>query len=144
MLDKAAGTVSYLPGMTGGVYGTLVHTAFATMVRAARLRGIGFWDVETTFGLEPDARYGSKDSIRTDVILRNDAGEIIAIYDVKTGGARLGPARVKELLAKTGAAPGTPVIEMHLTRGLIRRARGISPELSIQAHRETRTKRGSI
>jgi hypothetical protein len=59
--------------------------AFAGQVRFVKLPGIGFFDVETTLSLMSGARYGSKDSIRTDVVLRNDAGDIIAIYDVKTG-----------------------------------------------------------
>lgn len=35
-----------------------------------------------------------KNSIRTDVILKNDAGDIIAIYDVKTGDATIKESRV--------------------------------------------------
>jgi hypothetical protein len=42
----------------------------------------------------------------------------VAIYDVKTGGARLDAKRVAELRAKTNAGLGIPVIEMHIQRGL--------------------------
>jgi len=97
-------------------------------VRVAKLPGIGYWDVETTFSLLPNARYGSKDSIRTDVVLRNDAGDIIAIYDVKTGDKELSQTRVNELLAKTGAPRGTPVIQLHLKRGSSRKAQQIGPQ----------------
>jgi hypothetical protein len=68
-------------------------------------------------------RYGSKGSIRTDVVLRNDSGEVIAIYDVKTGNAYLDAARVRELRAKTGAGPNVPIVEMHISRGLSLKAR---------------------
>jgi hypothetical protein len=127
MLVQVGDTIAYLPGRSPQKYGILVHIAFAAAVRSANLPGIGYRDVETTFSLEPDARYGSKLSIRTDVVLRNAAGEIIAIYDVKTGDADLGPKRVKALQAKTRAAPGTPVIQLHLTHGPSRKAEQIDP-----------------
>jgi hypothetical protein len=67
---------------------------------------------------EPTLRYGSKGTIRTDIVLRNELGEVIAIWDVKTGGAYLSVKRVVQLRAKTGADINVPVIEMHVLRGL--------------------------
>jgi len=128
ILADTADTFAYVPGQSRAVYGTLVHVKFAAAVRRAKLPGIGPGDVETTFSLEPDARYGLKGSIRTDVVLRNDGGDIIAIYDVKTGGAELSRRRVQELLTMTGAAPGTPVIQLHLTRGPSRKAERMDSE----------------
>jgi hypothetical protein len=116
-------------GLDPQAFGRLLHAAFALQVKLARLPGIGPDDVETTFSREPGARYGSKHSIRTDVVLRNEAGDIIAIYDVKTGNADLSLRRVLELLEKTGAAPGTPVIQLHLTRGPSRKAEQVGPEV---------------
>ena len=89
-------------------YGRFVHEEFADVVRVAVFPGIAYDDVETTF---PNGPYGSPDSIRTDVVLRNDDGDIIAIYDVKTGRG-LGQARVDQLRDKTGPADYTPVIEL--------------------------------
>jgi hypothetical protein len=100
------------PGITPQQYGTFIHLQFADAVRSAQLPGIASVDVETTFP-EGDS-YGSPDSIRTDVILRNDDGEIIAIYDVKTGESGLTPARADQLRTKTGALSDTPVIELRL------------------------------
>ena len=117
-------------GLDPARFGTALHVAFALQVRFAGLPGIGPGDVETTFSLEPGARYGSKGSIRTDVILRDAAGDIIAIYDVKTGNADLSPRRVRQILEKTRAAPGTPVIQLHLTRGPSRKAEEIGPDLA--------------
>jgi hypothetical protein len=94
--------------LTPQEYGRLVHEEFADDVRVAVLPGIAYDDVETTF---PNGPYGSPDSIRTDVVLRNDDGDIIAIYDVKTGRG-LGQARVDQLRDKTGSADDTPVIEL--------------------------------
>ena len=55
-------------------------------------------------------------SIRTDVVLRNDVGDITAIYDVKTGEADLAPGRVRELRAKTGVGLSVPVIQLNVSR----------------------------
>ncbi|MFL9824697.1 hypothetical protein [Rhodoplanes sp. SY1] len=74
--------------------------------------------METTFGAEPGASYGSKGSIRTDILLRNEAGDIIAIYDLKTGEKGLTPGRVRELRQKTGVGPNIPIIELHAIRGV--------------------------
>lgn len=90
-----------------------MHVAFGTAVRFEGLPGIGPNDVEHSFGGD----YGEPGGIRTDVVLRNEAGDIMAIYDVKTGGARLTAARVPELREKTGVGPNVPIIEMSVLRG---------------------------
>jgi hypothetical protein len=74
--------------------------------------------VEQSFDAEGEARYGS---IRTDVTLRNEERNIIAIYDLKTGNATLRPSRAEVLRARTGAASDVPVIELHSIRGPVRR-----------------------
>jgi hypothetical protein len=107
----------------GPEYGTAIHKDFGDAVKAENLRGIGRAGVERTYGREPDDPYGAKDSIRTDIILRNDIGDPIAIYDVKTGSATLRAARVQELRDKTDASLSVPVIEMHVLRGLSLKAR---------------------
>jgi hypothetical protein len=99
-------------GMTPTQYGTFIHLKFADAVRSARIFGIGYGDVETTF--PEGSPYGSPDSIRTDVVLRDIEGKIVAIYDVKTGAAGLTPARANKLRTKTGAGANTPVIEIRV------------------------------
>jgi hypothetical protein len=116
LVDTLAIVVAILPQGSGPLYGTAVHTAFANAVRAQRLAGIGYFDVETTFSLRDGARYGSEGSIRTDIVLRNEAGQIIAIYDVKTGRRGISEARAAELRAKTGTGPEVPIIELNVRR----------------------------
>ena len=116
-------TVDYLPGLRPQEYGKLVHYAFAAAVRAGNFPGIGFFDVETTFGPDLDAHYGSKGSIRTDVVLRNEVGDIMAIYDVKTGDAIIDQRRAAQLRAKTGVGPRVPIIELHVLRGVTLKGR---------------------
>jgi hypothetical protein len=83
--------------------------------------------VETTFSIDREnAPFGFKGSIRTDAVLRNEIGDVIAIYDVKSGGARIELWRARELRTKTGAGPNVPIIEMHVIRGLRLKARFVS------------------
>jgi hypothetical protein len=120
ILIKVMATLEYLPEMSPQKYGRLVHEAFALSVRFANLPGVG--DIERSFSLEDsDPHYGLAASIRTDVTLRNIQGDIIAIYDVKTGDRRISRPRAEELRAKTGAAPNTPVFELNVVRGVARK-----------------------
>jgi hypothetical protein len=61
--------------------------------------------------------------------LQNDQGEIIAIYDVKTGERKLSAARANELRKMTGASPDTPVFELNVVRGISKKYRQIGLEL---------------
>jgi hypothetical protein len=120
-LVKALASVVDTVGLVTGdplAYGRAIHLAFAGRVRLAGFPGIGFFDVETTFGLEPDVYYGAKGTVRTDVVVRNDAGEIIAIYDVKTGSRGLSSSRVRELRTKTRSGLSVPIIELSLVHGI--------------------------
>lgn len=119
LLEKV---VNARPEGFGREYGKAIHYDFGDAVKAGNLRGIGREGVEHTFP-EEGTRYGSKGSVRTDVVLKNDIGDVIAIYDVKTGGAYLDARRVRELRVKTGAGPEIPIIEMHIRRGLSLKAR---------------------
>jgi hypothetical protein len=72
--------------------------------------------VEQSFDPDGLARYGLDASIRTDVILRNAKGEIIAIYDVKTGAATIGPVREAKIRIFTRVGRDVPVIIMRAIR----------------------------
>jgi hypothetical protein len=118
VLTQVSGFVARRPGSSAREYGVDVHTAFARTLRALNLPGIS---VEQSFDPEGEVRYGKDGSIRTDVIQRNSSGNIIAIYDLKTGDAIIRPSRAAELRAMTRAGPDVPVIELHSVRGPRRR-----------------------
>lgn len=121
ILTNVIEKLEYLPSMSPQVYGMLVHVAFGLEVRLKGLQGVG--DIERTFSLEDsDPYYGFAGSVRTDVTLRNIQGDIVAIYDVKTGNARMSQKRADRLREKTGAASGTPVFELNVTRGVFRKS----------------------
>ena len=125
-LVKVMEKLDFIPESSPQVYGIAVHTAFAWSVRLQDLPGIGYFNVERTFSFEDsDPRYGLAGSIRTDVVLEDDRGEVVAIYDVKTGTRELSRARADELRTMTGAAPNTPVFELHIDRGITRKSADI-------------------
>lgn len=105
--------------LTPQEYGRLVHERFADTVRILGIPGIGYDDVETTFG---GAYYGAKDSVRTDVVLRDEAGNVIAIYDVKTGMAEMRPARAAQLRVRVGVNNSVPIYQLHILHGVLRKA----------------------
>ena len=99
-------------------YGIRVHTEFARAVRDQNLPGIGKAGVEQSFGSDQEIkRYGYDGSIRTDVVLRNGSGDIIAIFDVKTGNAIMEPATEAKYRHHTKVGPDVPIIIMHAVRG---------------------------
>ena len=113
VVDKI-GVVSEV--ITARDYGTQVHTQFARAVREERISGIGFFDVESSWGIEPDVRYGARLSVRTDVVLRNESGDIIAIYDVKTGTTPMPLSRKRELHEKNRTDDSVPIIILRVGR----------------------------
>lgn len=119
-LARVMGALEYLPKMSPALYGTAVHIAFGVALRLQGLPGVG--DIERSFSLDTvDPYYGLAGTIRTDATLRNVQGDIIAIYDVKTGAQTISRARADELRAKTQAAPDTPVFELNVVRGISRK-----------------------
>lgn len=120
ILVRVMETVDYLPEMTPSTYGVAVHTAFGLAVKRADLPGVG--DIERSFSLEDsDPHYGLPGSVRTDATLRNIQGDVIAIYDVKTGDTQMSGSRADELREMTRAAPDTPVFELNIVRGISRK-----------------------
>jgi len=100
------------------LYGTLVHVAFAADVRGQDIPGIGQDGVEQSFSLGRIVRYGLDDSIRTDVVLRDENGEIIAVWDVKTGYAALTDARRQKIREELDLFDDVPIMELHICRGV--------------------------
>ena len=113
---------------SGPYYGVVVHTEFARSVRAQDLPGIGKTGVEQSFSMEDVARYGLDGTIRTDVVLRDPSssnGTPIAVWDVKTGNARLSGPRVKQIRQYLRVGSDVPIIELHVTRGISNKGYGL-------------------
>jgi hypothetical protein len=106
---------------------------FANDVKLQNLPGIGRTGVEQSFSLGDIAEYGEDGTVRVDVYMRDGTGKIIAIWDVKTGGAVLTGARVRQLRAEAGVSSNVWVIELHVTRGATLKARTWGSVLNIIA-----------
>jgi hypothetical protein len=90
-------------------------------MRELDLPGIGKHGVEQSFSAGDTVRYGLDGSVRTDIIYRDgrtSAAPIRAIWDLKTGRARLTSKRVGELRDAVGVDGSVPVIELHIDRGI--------------------------
>ena len=110
---------------SGPWYGTRIHILFANDLRSQNLPGIGRSGVEQSFSLGDIAKYGEDGTVRVDVYMRDDTGKILAVWDVKTGGAVLTGARVRQLRAELGVGNDVPIIELHVIRGATLKARGL-------------------
>jgi hypothetical protein len=117
-------TIDMLARMPGQPqkYGIFVHLAFADAVRAAGIRGISPLDVERPFSLPPGYG-GDREFVKPDVVLRNDVGDIIAVYDVKTGNEGFRPSRMNELRVALRADSSVYFIELSQLRGAMRKIR---------------------
>jgi hypothetical protein len=111
ILASSVDEVGHVPGAQR--FGTAVHVDFAFNVFFAGIRGISPADIERSFNLPPGYP-STRETVRPDVVLRNDIGDIIAIYDVKTGDEGLRRARRAELRAATGVDRSVPVIELRV------------------------------
>ncbi|MBK8008459.1 MAG: hypothetical protein IPK23_08520 [Rhizobiales bacterium] len=117
VLSRVVDKIGVLPEIINARdYGTRVHTQFAHAVREERIPGIGYFDVEQSWGLEPEVRYGARLSVRTDVVFRSESGDIIAIYDVKTGTTPMPLSRKRELYEKTRTDESVPIIILRVER----------------------------
>lgn len=111
ILARTVDEVGHVPGASR--YGTAVHVEFAFNVFFEGIRGISPADIEPSFNLPPGYP-STKETVRPDVVLRNDIGDIIAIYDVKTGDEGLRRARRAALRAATGVDRTVPIIELRV------------------------------
>jgi hypothetical protein len=100
----------------------------APVAREARVLGRGERSKRRAKGALGDvARYGLDGSIRTDVVMRDPnspSGRPIAVWDVKTGEARLSGPRVQEIRDQLRVGREVPVIELHVKRGISNKALG--------------------
>jgi hypothetical protein len=87
-------------------------------ILAEILATTGFYVTKSLFGevlgdAEPD---GAQNSVRTDVVMRDGSGNVIAVWDVKTGGARLDMARVLQIRLRLRIDDSVPVMEIQLRK----------------------------
>ena len=119
ILDRVVARIGPRSDRAAGQYGKEVHDEFKREVSASRLPGIDDEDLDRTFGVGDGASYGEKDSVRPDVVLRDDQGNIVAIYDVKTG-AGFTSFQVIKYRLRTDTDSFVPIFELHPRRTIWR------------------------
>lgn len=121
LVDVVKEIVEDLGGGSGAGFGIQVHLQSARAIRSLDLPGTGRHGVEQSFSGGGLVRYGLDGSVRTDVILRDgrtESAPILAVWDIKTGRARLSAKRVADIRAALNVGKDVPVIEIHVERGV--------------------------
>lgn len=91
-LQKAANTVK--SSAKGHVSGTKQHSEFKKIIDDS---GNKMFRTEISFKDGVEVQYGKKGSIRFDVLEYDKKGNLVAVYDLKTGGAKLTEERIAEM-----------------------------------------------
>lgn len=84
---------------TGHVSGTQQHTEFKKIIDSSGKNNL---KTEVSFKDGKEVPYGTKGSVRFDVVEYDKNGEIIAAYDLKTGSASLSQERIAEMQKHVG------------------------------------------
>ena len=92
----------------GPVHGTKVHTAFEAEVNALRNANL---TTEVSYLNGVRVRRGTPGAVRLDVV-EGPVTAPTAIYDLKTGSAKLTPARIAEIQKHVPGGTNVPVIEI--------------------------------
>ncbi|MCJ2110338.1 hypothetical protein MKK64_03825 [Methylobacterium sp. E-025] len=136
LVDVVKEAISISGDVRVPAYGVRLHAATARLIRNLDIPGIGRHGVEQSFSLGDSVGYGLEGSVRTDVVLRDgrtSSAPILAVWDFKTGNARLTPARVREIREGLGVGSDVPVIEIHVRRGVAVKSHAATTKISVFA-----------
>jgi RHS repeat-associated protein len=92
---------------SGGAYGTRVHTAFEAEVQGLN-QGLS---TEISYLNGREVLRGTPGSVRLDVV-NGPRDAPISIFDLKTGGAQLTPARIQQIQSHVPGGANVPVLEV--------------------------------
>ena len=96
-LQKAANQVK--SETTGHVSGTKQHAEFKNIIDNSNNSNLR---TEVSFKDGEKVDYGTKGSVRFDVVEYDKNGNVVAAYDLKTGSASLSPKRIAEMRKHIG------------------------------------------
>ena len=104
-LQESANSVK--SSTTGHLSGTKQHTEFKNIIDSS---GKSSLKTEVSFLNGEEVKYGTKGSIRFDVVEYDAKGDVVAAYDLKTGSASLTPERIAEMRKHVGS--DIPIFEI--------------------------------
>src|SRR5690554_2250671 len=111
LMDQASKALEALGKGSGPVYGTKAHTAFAKAVNGMQ---IGNYTIrsEVSYLNGQIVKHGTKGSARIDAGLYNSKNELIHVFDLKTGGARLTTKQVQHIQGQVGRPVGVSELKV--------------------------------
>jgi len=101
LAQAAAEALEVLGDGSGAAYGTKADSAFAKAVNGMKI-GDNVIKTEVSYLNGQVVKYGTKGSARIDARLYNKKGELVQVFDLKTGGAKLTSLQVKHIQIQTG------------------------------------------
>lgn len=102
-LETAASSASASIEGTGHVVGTHKHAVFSSNVNDLNIRQIA---TEISYMDGVVVPYGTKGSIRFDVLLFDEGGIPVMAWDYKTGSAVLSQTRINQMIRQSGLSIG--------------------------------------
>ena len=109
--QEAANQANKTVSGNGHVNGTKKHAAFKKIVDNFKNAN---YKTEISFLNGEVVKYGTKGSSRLDAVLLDEKGNIIAVFDLKTGNAKLSTSQIDKIHANLPeGAKDVPVIEIH-------------------------------
>ncbi|MDL2218405.1 hypothetical protein LJC27_07065, partial [Christensenellaceae bacterium OttesenSCG-928-M15] len=108
-LEKIAKQADQNVAGSGTVPGTLKHSDFAKQVNSLKDSNL---KTEVSYLNGQVVKYGTKGSVRLDVVEYGSKGEIISVYDLKTGTAGLTQSRITEIQSHIPNGSQVPVVEI--------------------------------
>ena len=111
LVQKASEALEALGPGSGSVYGTKAHSIFAKAVDGLK---VGEYTVksEVSYLNGQIVPHGTKGSARIDAGLYNSEGELMHVFDLKTGGAKLTAKQVEHIQNQVGKPVGVSEIKV--------------------------------
>ena len=100
LTDAATKVLKQMGRGNGAVYGTKAHSAFSKAVNGMKI-GNNTIRTEVSYLNGQVVKHGTKGSARIDAGLYDAKGNLIHVFDLKTGGARLTPKQVQHIQTQT-------------------------------------------
>jgi RHS repeat-associated protein len=106
LVSAAKSAVSQMGPGKGPAYGSKVHSVFRREVDALGLSGV---KTEVSYLNGVPVPWGTPGSVRLDAVQYGTAGDLLAVFDLKTGGAVLSPSRANSIFANLPPGPKPPI-----------------------------------
>jgi len=111
LMEQASNALKTLGKGSGAAYGTKAHSIFSKSINGMQ---IGNYTIksEVSYLNGQIVKHGTKGSARIDAGLYNSKNELIHVFDLKTGGARLTTKQVQHIQGQVGRPVGVSELKV--------------------------------